>query len=50
MLTAATLHQHQSLLELHLGESETVGTNFPLLADALHALTVAIDCVRAQQV
>jgi hypothetical protein len=48
MLTAAKLHEHQSLLDDHLAESETVGTELPLLADAFQALNVAIDCVRTQ--
>jgi hypothetical protein len=44
--TAATLHEHQTMLERHLAESDTINSEPPLLVDAQHALTTAIECVR----
>jgi hypothetical protein len=44
--TVARLHEHQTLLERHLAEADSVSDEHPLLVDARHALTTAIACAR----
>lgn len=41
----ANLHQHESRLERHVAETEEVTAELPLLVDARHALTTAIQLV-----